>query len=220
VIDPSEAEPEIQLLFEAAEPSGTPRLRAAGAISIHGLPAWARSLQAWFEDRVRTLRLLDPDGIRDLARKYVYFAYGSNMSWSQMRERCPGAERLGKAMLYGWTRRFSVDAPHMGNYAVAAGIERSGNDQDHVEGVAWEIVPTELEQLDAIETGGYERTEVGIKLNGKHTIAAVHVPLRPIAMEDATNLHPTHEYLRCMMEGARQNGLNELAQQLQGMLPD
>ena len=86
---------------------------------MYGEKALAASLAQQFSARSSQLQRMSPDEVRDLARSYTYFAYGSNMSSKQMRERCPRAEDLGRAYLYGWRQRFAVVAPHMGAVALA-----------------------------------------------------------------------------------------------------
>src|SRR5262249_14392482 len=153
-------------------------------------------------------KILDADQIRDLARTYQYFSYGSNMSPAQMRERCPGAVRMGIGILYGWKRNFAVAARHMGTTATAAGIERSDKESDYVEGVVYDLTGAEKRSLDEVEAGGYVPAEINFKLGGKHVSGYTHVPIGPPAPAD---FMPSHDYMQRVIEGAEINGLADLA---------
>lgn len=208
LIDPYGANPIIQLLFEAQEvtPQGE-RHRGASAMFLYREPALAASLAQQFAARCAVLHRMSSDDVRDLARTYTYFAYGSNMSSRQMRERCPQAEDLGRAILYGWRRGFGVAAPHLD--AEAAGIERA-DDAEHVEGVAYAVLPAEKVKLDELERGGYLPEKVHIKLNGRHEEAYTHVPL---AMSPEPG-HPPARYLDTMIEGATEHRLTQTVAEL------
>jgi gamma-glutamylcyclotransferase len=217
LIDPGSKSPVIQLLFESEEPSQRGlRYRGAAAIFLYGQQALARSLKQQFESYSSTLVRMTATDVRELARSYIYFAYGSNISQRQMLERCPDAHKLGVAILYGWVRTFHVPAPHLGG--ATAGIEPSNDEREYVDGVAYELTPTDKVRLDDIERGGYAPQVVGIKLKGKHVEAYTHVPL-----DTSTHppLQPTREYIEIIMDGARENGMtafyNELHQLKQSL---
>jgi len=211
LIDPQRPQPQVQILFESGTTEGHPRHRADSAIFVDGPPTLARSLQAQFEHWISGLRILGADQIRDLARTYLYFAYGSNMSPAQMRERCPGAERIGIGLLYGWKRNFAVAARHMGAAATAAGIERSDKESDYIEGVVYDLTGEEKRSLDEVEAGGYIPAEIDFKLAGKHVSGYTHVPIGPPAPAD---FMPPNYYIQRVIEGAEINGLVDLARQL------
>ncbi|MEU8524346.1 MULTISPECIES: gamma-glutamylcyclotransferase family protein [Streptomyces] len=210
VIDAYGSSPVIQLLFESHElTAGGPRHRGAAALFLRSQPALAISLQQQFEEHVRILHRMTGDEVRKLANAPIYFAYGSNMSGEQMRERCPSARPLGIAHLYGWRRSFCVPAPHLDG--LAAGIQRSDNDGSHVVGVAYEMTVPDQQRLDAIEQGGYRPERVGIKLDGIHKEAYTHVPVSTVP-EVPSDV--PRAYLDIMITGAEENGLSELAAEL------
>lgn len=216
LIDPQRPRPQVQILFESGTTAGRPRHTADVAVFVDGQHTLAQSLQAQFEHWISRLKILDADQIRDLARTYLYFAYGSNMSPAQMLERCPGAERMGIGFLYGWKRNFAVTAGHMGTTATAAGIERSDKGSDYIEGVVYDLSGEEKRSLDEVEAGGYIPAEVDFKLAGKHVSGYTHVPAGPPAPAD---FRPPSDYMRRVIEGAEINGLVNLAKQLRLQYP-
>ena len=216
LIDPQGPRPEVQILFESVTAAGHPSHIADAGIFVYGPSRFARSLQAQFEHWTSRLRILDSDQVRNLARTYLYFAYGSNMSRSQMRERCPGATRRGTGILYGWKRNFSVQAHHLGATAAAAGLEKSDDPTDYVEGVVYDLSAEEKRSLDEVEAGGYKPVDVDFKLAGRHISGFTHVPVN---ISTSARLKPTHAYMQLMIEGAETNGLVNLAKQLRLMYP-
>jgi len=131
-----------------------------------------------------------------------------------MRERCPGAVRRGTGILYGWKRNFSVAARHLGATAAAAGLERSDNPTDCVEGVVYDLTVEEKRSIDEIEAGGYAPVDIDFKLAGRHVSGFTHIPENISA---SARLKPTRAYLQLMIEGAEANGLVNLAKQLRLM---
>lgn len=85
----------------------------------------------------------------------LYFAYGSNMSSVQMRERCPGAQVLGAAVLSDW--RFIITTRRTASIV----RERHAN----VHGVVWRCTPEHQYMLDCYEgvrIGNYRRRIVSV----------------------------------------------------------
>ena len=86
-----------------------------------------------------------------------YFAYGSNLSRAQMKERCPGSKPLFpatlpnyKLVITGWSRKW------MGGTAT---VQRSNGDK--VRGGVYEVSEPDLRKLDRYETG-YARRNVTV----------------------------------------------------------
>ena len=71
----------------------------------------------------------------------IYFAYGSNLSSSAMKRRCPDARPLGPATLPGY--RFFVGLDGWGSVRPSAGHT--------VYGVLWRLTPRDLAALHAYE---------------------------------------------------------------------
>jgi len=208
VVDPSiEDQAMVQLLFESHEFVITAeRYKAATAIFLYGRSDIALSIERQFVQRVKELDRLNASDLRHLGAIYLYFAYGSNLSSRQMRKRCPGAEQLGVAVLYGWRLRFSVDAPHLGG--ATAGIEPSDDVHDHVWGVVWELTHEDKELLDAAEHGGYEPFHIDVKLQGQRDSVQAFT-YRPVVASPEPVL-PVDSYVEAMIEGAQENELHEL----------
>lgn len=84
--------------------------------------------------------------------KHLYFAYGSNLDWTQMHGRCPGAVKMSVAVLPKHRLAFT----HLSrgrDCGVADVIEDSDAE---VWGVVYEITDADRESLDKSE--GYKRT--------------------------------------------------------------
>ena len=72
-------------------------------------------------------------------KRFLYFAYGSNMDVRQMNERCPGAIRMKPAVLHDYklTERLYADID-----------ESAGR---NVSGILWGISENDLKNLDIYE---------------------------------------------------------------------
>src|SRR5262249_8152730 len=77
----------------------------------------------------------------------LHFAYGSNMSRTLMRRRCPEARGLGPARLDGW--RFVITRDGY------ASLVRDPRARTH--GVLWRLTPRDLAALNAYEQRAYLR---------------------------------------------------------------
>lgn len=80
----------------------------------------------------------------------LYFAYGSNMDWAQMKQRCLSARFVGKAVLRGHCLAFTRKSQTRG-CGVADVIGAPGS---KVWGVVYEIADIDLGKLDQCE--GYQ----------------------------------------------------------------
>ena len=99
----------------------------------------------------------------------LYFAYGSNMDWAQMRSRCPSAEFNGTACLFDYRLAFTRFSTNRG-CGVADAVSATGNE---VWGVIYKINDHDLESLDRSEgytVGGannaYERCTTTVFIDG------------------------------------------------------
>jgi len=122
----------------------------------------------------------------------TYFAYGSNLLSSRMRERVPSARAHGIAHLAGWqltTDKAGRDGTGKANLRPAA--------QAGVWGVVWRIDASEWHQLDACE-GGYRRIEVSLAPCPAQTYVSTRFTSDPVL--DVA-------YKRLLLEGAREHGL-------------
>lgn len=136
------------------------------------------------------------------------FAYGSNMDWDQMRERCPSARFVGVAKLPGHRLAFSRRSKKR-NCGVADVVANQGSD---VWGVVYEIDDRDIGRLDAAEgyspgrvKNAYRREERHVLIDGQRSkplSAAVY-----IAIPEETPPRPNKEYKLQILEGARRWGL-------------
>ena len=126
----------------------------------------------------------------------LYFAYGSNMSLSNMSGRCgTGAKLIGPARLDGYELTFD----HRGYANI---IPQSG---DYVWGVAWDIDQPCVTALDRYEgyPEMYGRQAVSIMI-GQQTLEAF-VYIEPVVESGGT---PSRSYLdNRVIPGAKENGL-------------
>ncbi|KAJ5210222.1 hypothetical protein N7491_010029 [Penicillium cf. griseofulvum] len=99
-------------------------------------------------------------------RQY-YFAFGSNMSLTQMAERCPGSTFIGKATLRGY--KWQINQRHVANIVkVTEDVSSGPADQgDVVEGLVFSITDKDRRTLDrkeGIKLGVYERVVLNVLL--------------------------------------------------------
>ena len=138
---------------------------------------------------------------------FLYFAYGSNMSRQQMRERCPDHECLGKAVLKDYALCFPRHSP-IRNCGVAGLALTPGAE---VWGVVYRLHHEDLAALDKREgydtakphhANRYNRQTVRVLMAGHEvhcfTYLARHEPGEHV---------PSAEYLATIIEGAVENGL-------------
>jgi hypothetical protein len=78
----------------------------------------------------------------------LYFAYGSNMQWSRIRERCPSAKFVCKALLPNYrltfSRRYSQN-----NRSWTASVEQAVD--QHIWGVVYAIDDRDIGSLNQAE---------------------------------------------------------------------
>ena len=125
-----------------------------------------------------------------------YFAYGSNMSWSQMQTRCPSSKFVCVARLadhqFGITRHSRLRDCGTANVFSCPGKE--------VWGVVYEVSNSELLILDSFEDG-YKRAVMPV-----HALGDGVQPLEAliyIAEIESNVPLPNSEYKRLIVEGAR-----------------
>jgi gamma-glutamylcyclotransferase (GGCT)/AIG2-like uncharacterized protein YtfP len=98
----------------------------------------------------------------------LHFAYGSNMSRTQMRPRCGAAREIGTGVLEGY--RFMITADGYASVLPAPG--------GIVHGLVWRLTPRDLAALDAyesVDTGLYRAVTLPVRRGGAHAPALVYV---------------------------------------------
>jgi len=129
------------------------------------------------------------------------FSYGSNMSQRRLQARVPSARFVTVAELPAHRLRFHKSA---GDGSAKCDAEETGNPDDRVMGVVYEIDDTEKPDLDRHEALGFGYDEKQVELiTGDGTLRAwVYYATR---INDS--LKPFHWYKDHVLIGARENGL-------------
>ena len=133
----------------------------------------------------------------------LYFAFGSNLSIAQMRERCPGSEPVGPALLEGRELGFAYRSQ---NFPPGGGADVVESEGAEVWGALYRLAETDLELLDRFEhvgSGGYRRIEVSVDHGGGLHQALCYEVADRLDYEVA----PIAEYRRLMLEGSAEHGL-------------
>jgi len=81
----------------------------------------------------------------------LYFTYGSNLLWSQMQTRCPGARVHAAVRLEGYELCFPMISFTRSGMGVAS---IRPNQDAYVEGVLYTVTPDDLRRLDHYEREG------------------------------------------------------------------
>ncbi len=141
----------------------------------------------------------------------LYFAYGSNIDWQQMRDRCPSARFVGVASLHDHRLAFTRRSVKRG-CGVADVVPVEGQ---VVWGTVFEIDDHDIGQLDAAEgyspgraKNSYRREERRVFLDGDDTrpsAAAVYFG----EPQEAPPL-PNQDYKNLILSGGRRWGLPEV----------
>jgi hypothetical protein len=127
-----------------------------------------------------------------------YFAYGSNMHPSWLRERAPSSEPAGMAVLDAHALRF-----HKRSADGSAKCDIMPADGGRVYGVVFRVHPNDLARLDAAERG-YDRATVHV-FDGTGDLTAFTYRARPDRV--VAGLKPFHWYRDLIVLGARHHGL-------------
>ncbi|MBB3140504.1 gamma-glutamylcyclotransferase family protein [Halomonas organivorans] len=129
------------------------------------------------------------------------FSYGSNMSVARLQDRVPSARFVAVATLEAHSLRFhKVSKDGSGK----CDAEETGNPEDQVIGVVYEISDVERPDLDRKEGlgSGYEAKEVEVTTDqGKLTV------IMYFATRVDSALKPYAWYKKHVLVGARENGL-------------
>jgi len=133
----------------------------------------------------------------------LYFAFGSNLSVSQMRERCPGCEPVGPALLRGRELGFAYRSQ---NFPPGGAADVPESEGAEVWGALYRLTPADLESLDRFEhvgNGGYRRIELEVETAGDTATALAYEVADRLDFE----IPPVEEYRRLMIDGSLEHGL-------------
>ncbi|MCS6936110.1 MAG: gamma-glutamylcyclotransferase [Candidatus Bipolaricaulota bacterium] len=142
-----------------------------------------------------------------------YFAYGSNMNVRRMEDR---VRRRGIERKLGYIQDYKMVFNKLASESKGTGyaniIPQSGA---IVYGVLYKLTEKEMKTLDKyerVDEGHYQRKKLEITVEENEQVTAyVYVALRT-----KEGLRPTQDYLKCIIEGAKENGLpQDYIQQLE-----
>ncbi len=134
-----------------------------------------------------------------------YFAYGSNLCLEQMKDRCPDAETVGRALLKGFCLAFPRRSG--GWQGGVAGVVPAADDT--VEGALYRISAGDLKNLDEYEgmaEGHYRRGTVTVQLAAGEALEALTYFAQP---EGDGDFRPSTKYMQTILQGARDHGFSE-----------
>jgi len=131
----------------------------------------------------------------------LYFAYGSNMSIKRMQKRVPSAVVRCTGFVTGYVLKFnkiSVDGSGKDN------IESTGDENDVVYGIVYELDPSEKHLLDKAEGlgKGYDVDTVKVSTEFGEISATTY-----LATNKDNALKPYHWYKAIVVSGAKENNL-------------
>jgi gamma-glutamylcyclotransferase (GGCT)/AIG2-like uncharacterized protein YtfP len=136
----------------------------------------------------------------------LYFAYGSNMHFAQMKERCPSARFVCRAKLPGHRLAFTLKS--LERECGVADVLR--DNAKAVWGVVYELAQNELEDLDKDESFRPGRPDNQNEYTReKHTVWAEGDAKRPLLVSlyrghpQLDPPLPSGDYKRLIVEGAR-----------------
>lgn len=125
-----------------------------------------------------------------------YFAYGSNMWDLQMKSRCPCSKKVGVARILGY--RWIISTRGYANIVESK--------EDYVEGVLFEISPTDeiaLDRFEGVASGSYGKFELTVHCLQKELVALVYID--PVVAEGA----PKKEYIQRINAGLEDAKMSE-----------
>jgi gamma-glutamylcyclotransferase (GGCT)/AIG2-like uncharacterized protein YtfP len=138
----------------------------------------------------------------------IYFAYGSNLCMDWLRNRTPSAEKSDTGILRG--HRLKFHKVSINDHSGKCNALETGNQDDYVWGVLYEIPEDEVPLLDAAEDLGisYRKQEVKIRSShgGKIIYATTYIAMKATIDENAV---PFEWYKRLVVRGAESHNLPE-----------
>jgi gamma-glutamylcyclotransferase len=133
----------------------------------------------------------------------LYFAYGSNMSSARLIQRVPSAVQKDIGLLH--SHRIEFHKVSFKDSSAKCDAFHTGNADNFLAGVLYEISPEQRELLDRVEGlgHGYEVKTVKIKTcSGQDVIAFTYY-----ATKINPTLKPFHWYKHHVLWGAKEHGL-------------
>jgi gamma-glutamylcyclotransferase (GGCT)/AIG2-like uncharacterized protein YtfP len=131
-----------------------------------------------------------------------YFAYGSNMDLSQMKERCSSFKILGKVKLEGFKLDFTRKSSFWSG-GVADIVKSPGS---HAWGILYELAEECLDSLDIYEgcPKYYKRRKVSVEYNGNMVEAIAYE-----VVNKESFIPPSKKYIDAMIKAGKDNNFPE-----------
>lgn len=121
------------------------------------------------------------------------FAFGSNMSKARLLERLPNVEEIGVATLRGYSLAFSMLSL---DGSAKCNIHYTGDSEDEVLGVVYQLSEDEQNQLDIIEGERYNRTKIKVQLlTGENVNAFCYIANTLVDQELPFDWYVHHVYV-------------------------
>ena len=134
----------------------------------------------------------------------LYFAYGSNLDWAQMKERCPSALFMGKAVLNGY--RFDFTRRSINRGCGVMDIVKENHEQ--VWGVLFQINEIDLGKLDKSEgyapgrkKNAYRKIVCDLFIDGDEN-KPITACTYEVVTKAAETILPNQEYKSLIVNGA------------------
>ncbi|MBR5604259.1 MAG: gamma-glutamylcyclotransferase [Bacteroidales bacterium] len=126
-----------------------------------------------------------------------YVAYGSNMNLSQMKYRCPNSKVVCNGVLTGWKLVFNIHAD----------IIYTGNKEDKVPVVLWDIRNKDWKSLDMYEgfPKYYIKKNVDVDVGAGYIVSAI---VYVMADNRKGVKLPCKSYFESILTGYKENGIN------------
>lgn len=132
----------------------------------------------------------------------LYFAYGSNLDFGQMRTRCPSTVTLSKARLPGYRLAFTrYSESRSGGVA-----DIQPSEENEVEGVLYEVSDEDAESLDefeGVQSGDYTRINVRLTFPAGEVLEAY-----AYKAAEQGEFQPSKAYMKHIITGAKYHGLS------------
>lgn len=121
----------------------------------------------------------------------IYFAYGSNLNWEQMKVRCPDCFPITTATLKGWKLQFRGP------------LDIEPDPKSEVQGVVFYISDQDLENLDYYEgyPTCYKRVMVSLIDNKRNQLMKAAVYVMTNTRKNRGLVQPSKGYLQCVLQG-------------------
>ncbi len=128
-----------------------------------------------------------------MSKKQLYIAYGSNINLEQMAYRCPHSRVVGMSEIKGYELEFR---------GVATIVPKKGAT---VPVLIWELDARDLPTLNKYEgyPSFYRQEKMPFEMNGKSYEGMVYL------MNRGTISPPSQQYYNTILQGYRENGLDE-----------